>query len=92
MTELTLQHGRTRTTWGYALSTWHRLRALWRQLLDRNAAALRRRREWGALCELSDATLRDLGIARCELGSIRAELDGRQAATRMRVHWHGLRC
>jgi len=92
MTELTLPHGRTGAPMGHAHSTWQRLRAHWQRWRDRQVAATRKRREWQALRELGDATLRDLGIARSELGSIQAEIDGHVEATRMRVHRHERRC
>jgi hypothetical protein len=49
---------------------------------------LRRRRAWKnhqALCDLDDATLHDLGLARSELGSFVSELGGRAGATRRRI-------
>jgi uncharacterized protein YjiS (DUF1127 family) len=92
MTELTLPPGRTGAPMGHAPSTWQQLRAHWQHWRDRQVAATRRRGERQALHELSDATLRDLGIARCELESMQAEIEGQVEATRMRVHRHERRC
>jgi uncharacterized protein YjiS (DUF1127 family) len=85
MTGLTLGHGHGGRPVERHLLAWHRLRALWRRRLDRQAEVRRQRRELCTLSGLSDATLRDLGLARSELGSIQAEIDGRATATRMRV-------
>jgi hypothetical protein len=53
---------------------WNDLVRSWRHALD------------GATHEsIDDATLRDLGISRSELGSFRAEADGHVPATRLRI-------
>lgn len=53
---------------------WH----AWRHARERDA--VRR-----SLAGLSDATLRDLGLRRCELGSVAAEVVGEAGSTRLRV-------
>jgi uncharacterized protein YjiS (DUF1127 family) len=45
----------------------------------------RRRAEHDLLARLDEATLRDLGIDRCEIGSFVAESDGSSSLTRRRV-------
>jgi uncharacterized protein YjiS (DUF1127 family) len=62
-------------------------------LIDGLREANRRRRERKAmrarirlLSELDERTLKDIGLARGELGSISAELDGHTEPTRRRVH------
>ena len=58
--------------------TWAALRhdivGAWRYALARNTSE-----------RIDDATLRDIGLDRSELGSYHAELDGRAAVTRRRV-------
>lgn len=53
---------------------WHDIVGSWRYALARAAPQ-----------RIDPATLRDLGLHRSELGSYRAELDGRAEATRCRV-------
>ena len=91
MNELTLLHGGAIAT-RHPPSAWYRLCALWRRWQAWHAQGSRRRRELRALRELSDATLRDLGLERSEIGSIQAEIDGRAAATRVRVLQHERGC
>ncbi|WP_298829194.1 hypothetical protein [uncultured Piscinibacter sp.] len=58
------------------------------RLRDRVRAWLARGRERSAtvaLESLDERSLRDIGLARSELGSVRAELEGRVEATRLRV-------
>jgi uncharacterized protein YjiS (DUF1127 family) len=45
--------------------------------------ALSARRQQRALRQLDDSTLRDLGLARCEISSLAAELRGHAEATRV---------
>lgn len=55
---------------------------------SRHAAWAARRRlahESTALAQLDDATLRDIGLARCEVESIAAEAQGLVDRTRLRV-------
>jgi uncharacterized protein YjiS (DUF1127 family) len=92
MNELTLRHGRSGMATGHPPSAWNRLCALWRRCGARHVEGSRRRRELRALRVMSDATLRDLGLERSEIASIQAEIDGRTAATRMRVMQHERGC
>jgi uncharacterized protein YjiS (DUF1127 family) len=55
--------------------------ALWRDIVGAWRGAIARRES----AAIDDATLRDLGIARSELSSFRAETDGLAAPTRLRV-------
>jgi hypothetical protein len=57
------------------------LAALWRDL----AGSWRHAWAQARVEAIDEATLRDLGVARCELESFRAETEGRAAHTRLRV-------
>jgi len=59
-----------------------------RQLPSRLARALAQWWRESREEPLSDAALRDLGLARCELDSLRAEHEGRAERTRQRVTQH----
>jgi uncharacterized protein YjiS (DUF1127 family) len=60
-----------------------RLRALIRLFARRRRA----QRRYDDLRHLDERTLRDLGVARSELASVVAELDGRAALTRRRTEF-----
>jgi uncharacterized protein YjiS (DUF1127 family) len=61
------------------------LRAMLQERLARAEAARRRAARRRALARLDAATLRDLGLARCEIDSVLAEAEGQAEATRTRV-------
>jgi uncharacterized protein YjiS (DUF1127 family) len=63
---------------GAAARWMHATRVAW-------IAAVRRSREQRALSLLDDATLRDIGMRRSEIGSILAEAAGDAEMTRLRV-------
>jgi uncharacterized protein YjiS (DUF1127 family) len=57
------------------------LAALWRDLVGSWRHTLMQARQE----PIDEATLRDLGLARCEIESLRAEAEGRARRTRLRV-------
>lgn len=60
------------------------LAALWRDLARTWRHTLAQARQE----PIDEATLRDLGLARCELDSVGAEAEGRASRTRLRVAAH----
>lgn len=78
-----LEHVATLRRWWRARL--RRLVSRARQARQRMRLRSARRAERRLLEGLSDATLRDLGLTRGELGSVQAEAEGRVQATRRRV-------
>ncbi|HTT09637.1 MAG TPA: DUF1127 domain-containing protein [Burkholderiaceae bacterium] len=66
-------------------STWQRFGRVVARFITAWVDYRRRRAEQDLLARLDAATLRDLGIDRCEIGSYVAESDGSSSITRRRV-------
>jgi hypothetical protein len=65
------------------------LRHAWQGLREGRARRRRLARMHAAIAALDDATLRDIGVQRSEVGSFWAEYEGLAPVTRQRLFWLG---
>lgn len=63
------------------------LRHAWRRMREGSARRRRLAQMEVALAGLDDATLRDIGVHRSEIGSFWAECEGLATPSRQRLHW-----